>query len=249
MKNLILSSIMITAFIFMSSPMGTSEAEARNHGRKAAISVTGTGTVETTPDMAVISVGVVREAKTAREALSANNEAMAKVLAAMKEQGIADKDLQTSNFNISPNLVYPKRTSTGEQPAPRIVGYTVSNNLTIRIRELAKVGEILDETVSLGVNQGGGIQFLNAETKPFLKEARVKDVEDAKEKAQTLAEASGVTLGKILSINEGGSVNRPRPVAYARSATVAEAAAVPVAAGENSYSVTVQIRWAISEAE
>ena len=110
------------------SSAGAGEAD------KSTISVTGTGSEAVAPDMALVSVGVVREAKTARAALNANNQAMASILAVMEKEGIADRDLQTSGFNIQPRYFYPKRKANGEQPAPEIIGYVVSNNIDIRIR-------------------------------------------------------------------------------------------------------------------
>ncbi|MGI9353430.1 MAG: SIMPL domain-containing protein [Rhizobiaceae bacterium] len=212
------------------------------------ISVAGTGEISVAPDMALISIGVMREAETARAALTANNKAMASVLAAMKDKGIKDKDLQTSNFNIQPRYFYPKRKANGEQPAPKITGYVVSNNLDIRIRNLAKAGEILDLVVTLGVNTGGNIRFMNADTNEVLKNARTAAVKDAVEKAETLASAAGVGLGNILNITENSNRPAPVPLAQARTFAVQEdAGAVPIAGGENSYRVNVQISWEIAQ--
>ena len=211
------------------------------------ISLTGTGSVSIAPDMAIVSFGVIKEAKTARTALDENNKAMATILTAMEENGIEKKDLQTSGFSIQPKYFYPKRKSNGEQPAPEITGYTVSNNLTIRIREIEKAGEILDLSVTLGINSGGNIQFTNSDTTAVLKEARIKAVKDAMEKAQTLAQAAGVELGDILNISENTSRPRPVAIAQARSLSVQEDAAVPIASGENNYSVIVQMSWEISQ--
>lgn len=212
------------------------------------INLSGTGTANVAPDLAIISFGVVREAKTAREALNANNNAMAAVLAAMKEKGLEEKDLQTSNFNIQPRYHYPKRKSNGEQPAPKITGYVVSNNLTARVRDLSQTGEILDLVVTLGVNSGGNIQFTNANKDAILKLARINAVKDALDKAETLTSTAGVALGRILNISE--NFNQPRPVQFAkaaRSLAVQEDAGVPIASGENSYRVNVQISWEIAQ--
>jgi hypothetical protein len=189
----------------------------------------------------------VREAKTARAALTANSEAMAKVLAAMQTKGIQDKDLQTSNFNISPRYYYPPHKNGQERKPPSITGYTVSNNLAICIRDLNSVGEILDQVVTLDVNTGGNIQFANDNPKQAIVAARKAAMKDAIEKANTLANAAGVKLGKILSITENSRGGRPVPMMKARFAAEAMADSVPVAAGENSYSVTVSIEWEIDQ--
>ncbi len=207
------------------------------------ISLSATGSVQIAPDMALISVGVLREAKTARAALNANNQAMADVLASLKETGIEDRDLQTSGFNIQPKYTYPKRQSSGVQPAPTIEGYSVNNNLTIRIRDIDLTGEVLDKVVTLGVNSGGNVQFTNSDKASILKKARTRAVQSAIEKANTLTSAANIKLGKVLSINEGFSSPRPRPIAQARMSIQEDAGAVPIASGENQYSVTVQMSW------
>ena len=208
------------------------------------ITVTGTGTVAAKPDIALISFGVLREAKTARRALDENTKAMAAIFKAMKAAGIADRDIQTSQFSIQPKYVYPKQSSSGDQPAPRIVGYSVTNNLTIRVRKLDDTGKILDQVVSLGVNSGGNIQFRNSNTFDLLQEAREKAVENAKKKAATLAETAGVRMGRVLLISEPVSQTVGTDIRRARlSVAAAEGAAVPIAAGEQEYRVNVQVTW------
>ena len=211
------------------------------------ISVSGAGDATSSPDMAMISLGVQRQAKTARQALSQNNKAMASVLAALKSGGIADNDLQTSNFNIQPQYQYFKPSSTGRQQPPKIVGYIVANQLSVRIRDLAKLGEIIDLTITLGVNTGGNIQFLNENPEPLITRAREDAMQNAISKAKTLTGAAGVGLGRILTISE--SFSQPRPYAMAEMAMTrnAVADAVPVAAGENSYKVDVQVSWEIKQ--
>lgn len=214
----------------------------------ATINVSGSGTVAIAPDIAIINLGVLRQAKTARAALDANNAAMADVIAAMKAQGIADKDLQTANFNIQPRYQYFKRSKTGAQKPPQIIGYQVSNQLTVRIRDLKMVGAVLDQSISLGVNSGGNIQFTNDDPQQALNEARKKAMKNAIAKATTLSSAAGVSLGRILSINEQSSMPRPMPMAQARMVTKDFAeSAVPVQGGENSYRVNVTVSWEIAQ--
>lgn len=223
-------------------------AVSSDHERLSIIHVTGEGEIAVPPDIAAISVGVVRESQTARAALTANNNAMAKVLEAMKAQGINDKDLQTSGFNISPRYHYPPREKGHQQKPPKIVGYTVSNNLSIRIRDLEKLGKIIDQVVTLGVNSGGNIKFMNDNPKAALKQARKAAMADAVNKGQTLADAAGVNLGRILEISENS--HSPRPVTIARGQFVSEsmmADAVPVASGENTYHVSVNVKWEIDQ--
>ena len=211
------------------------------------IIVSGEGVETVAPDMAVLTLSVVREAETARAALDANTEAMAAVLQSMKDEGIDDRDLRTSNFSIEPRIIYPKsRSNGGTNEPPRIVGYTVRNSLTVRIRDLGRVGAILDTSVSLGVNQGGHISFTNEDPSAALAQARVKAMEAAIAKARLLAETAGVDLGKVIEISE--SARRPGPVAFARADMAAmEAAPVPVAQGENAYTVTVSVTFGIDQ--
>lgn len=206
--------------------------------------VSGTGERAVAPDLAVVGFGVVKEGRTAREALDQNNRAMTAVIDAMKAEGIEARDIQTSGLSISP--LYDNRPTSGPAPAegPRIIGYSVANNLTLRIRNLDRLGAILDIAVTLGVNSGGDIRFANADTTAIVAEARKAAVRDAAERAATLAEAAGVTLGPILEINETGTPPRPMPLAKARM--MEAASAVPIEGGENSYSVTVEIVWEIT---
>lgn len=209
------------------------------------ISVTGEGEATLSPDMALITLAVVEEAETARAAMDANNAAMAAVIAKLKEEGIEARDLQTSGLSINPQYVYPNNRNDEEKP--RITGYEVRNQLTVRIRDLTKVGAILDQSVTLGVNQGGQISFTNEDPSEALTEARKRAVEEAMAKAKTLAEAAGVTLGGVVEISERTS--HPQPVPMAGKMMRAEMAAdsVPVEAGENSYIVQVDVTFSIGQ--
>lgn len=216
-----------------------------NAPREAVISVSGEGRSAVTPDMAVLSFSVVSDAKTAREALDANNKSMTDVLKALKEAGIAERDLQTSGFAINPQYQYPDNSDGGNKP-PVLIGYQVANALTIRVRDLAKLGGIIDQAVTLGVNQGGSIFFTNDKPEAALTEARKAAVADAIEKAKVLSEAAGVSLGRVVEISENSRTPEPVPMMRAMSKEYA-ADAVPVAAGENTYNVTVNVTFAIKQ--
>jgi uncharacterized protein YggE len=213
------------------------------------ILVNGEGRVDIAPDMAILSLTVAREAETAQQALKAGSAAMNDVLDAMLAEGIEKRDLQTSRFSIQPRYVRPAPKTSGEVTAPQIVGYTVRNSLTVRVRDIDAVGRILDKSVSLGVNEGGNISFTNDEPSAAITSARIKAVQDAASKAQTLAETAGVKVGRILEISEQSYYPSPQPVAMSRMQLSVGAAsdAVPVVAGENSYSVTVNVNYAIDQ--
>ena len=222
-------------------------ASAADNDTPPRILVSGQGQVDIAPDMAVLSLMVVREAPTARAALDANSAAMAEVLKAMQAQGIAERDLQTANFSIQPRYTQPPRQSSGEREPPRIVGYSVRNGLTVRVRDIDRVGEIIDTSVTLGVNEGGRILFTNDDPSAALTQARVQAVREAMARAGTLAEAAGVKTGAVLEISEQSHSPRPVPMARADMAMAMSADAVPVAAGENAYTVTVSVAIAIDQ--
>ena len=205
------------------------------------IVVSGEGEATTAPDLALLSLSVMREAKTAREALDANNDAMAAVIAAMKAAGINERDLQTAGIQISPRYNYTNKPDGGQDA--ELVAYQVTNTLSVRIRDISKAGEILDKAVTLGVNQGGGITFTNENPAATIAEARKKAVADAIAKAKDLAEAAGVGVGKVLEITDQNFAPPPTPM-RAKSFDAA-GAAVPQEAGENSYRVQVNVTFEI----
>jgi uncharacterized protein YggE len=200
-----------------------------------AISVTGEATVSVPPDLAQVDAGVTSDAKTAREASDANSAAMGKVLLALKNAGIEQKDYQTSRLSLQPEYA-PNR----QGPSP-VVGYRASNRVTIRVRDVTKVANVIDTLVGAGANDIGGINFMVSQASKLLDDARTQAVADARRKAEIYAKAAGATLGAPLSISEEGAA--PRPVFRAKMA--AEMAAAPVAQGEETLSVTVNVSWAI----
>ncbi|ARQ59228.1 UNVERIFIED_ORG: hypothetical protein GGE64_003048 [Rhizobium etli] len=236
-------TVLMTALLALplaaAAPVLAQEAKPR----EAVISVTGDGESPMAPDMAIVTLSVVKQAKTAREALDDNNKAMKDVLDALKSGGIAERDLQTSGFSIQPQYNYPQPVD-GQQQQPQLIGYQTINAVTVRLRDLAKLGQVIDQSVTLGINQGGDIQFTNDKPEAALEEARKNAVAEAVKKAKTLSEAAGVKLGRIIEINE----NEPRPLpqpAY-RATMMKEAdAAVPVQGGETTYHVSVTVTFAI----
>ncbi len=227
----------------LAMPFASNAAETGK--REAVIVVSGDASSSAVPDIAIVSLGVTSLEKTAREALDGNNKAMGDVLKALKQQGIADKDLQTSGFAIQPQYIYPN-DGDGSQKPPVLTGYQVVNGLTVRVRDLAKLGAILDQAVTLGVNQGGDIRFANDNPAKAIDAARKSAVKAAFEKAKTLADAAGVKLGQVIEIRETASQAEPQPMMRMSMAKRAQDA-VPVATGENSYSVSVSVTFAIEQ--
>lgn len=215
--------------------------------REPVINVAGEGEASVAPDMAILSLAVVRNAETAAAALSANSAAMGEILSALKLGGVADRDMQTSNFSIFPQYRHNDPKNGVVEP-PRVVGYEVSNTLTLKVRDLKKLGGIIDQSVKLGVNQGGQIAFTNDDSSKTMAEARKAAVADAVARAKTLAEAAGVKLGRVLEISENQMRPMP-PQPMVRMSMAKEMAgdSVPVASGENTYNVTVNVTFALEQ--
>jgi uncharacterized protein YggE len=203
---------------------------------KRALSLSATGTVKTTPDKVDITTGVTSEGQTARDALDKNTDAMAKVVSGLKEAGIAPKDIQTTNFSVSP--IYEQRK---QGQAAFITGYRVSNQVHITVHDTSKLGDILDKVVSLGANQIGSIAFGVSEPEALKDEARKQAVRNALANAKLYAETAGVELGPVLSITEVEGRFSPR---FAEAAApVAMAKDVPVEAGTATVQVKVRVTW------
>lgn len=236
MPQRFLAPFMIS-LLFAAAPLGALAQEKEPSSR---IQISGEGEVHVAPDMAMIDLTVLREAETAREALTANNTAMRQVLDAMKEAGIAERDLQTSGINLHPRYRHPAKDNNLKEP--KIIGYTVTNSVTVRVRDLKIVGAVLDKSVTLGVNQGGNLRFVNNDTKAAMKEARTLAVADAMERAKTLADAAGIKLGRVVRMSE--QTHRPRPIPMAQRAMLAAAPSAE-SAGENTYRAVVDMVFAI----
>lgn len=207
----------------------------------ATISVTGEGRVEAAPDMATVSLGVTTEGDTAAAALGANSEAVASVIARLKAAGIEDRDVQTSGLSLGPHYDYGG-SSGGE---PKITGYLAANMVTVRVREIASVGAVLDGVVAEGANTLNGLSFGLQDSEAALDEARRLAVADATRKAQLYAEAAGVTLGRIQTIAEPAGAQPRGPVMMAE-ASFAKGGDVPVASGEVNLGASVEIVYEIA---
>lgn len=230
-------AMLCLAFPSLTAPAPAQETEPF----RRTISVTGTGEVRARPDIAIVALGVMKRAATAREALTQNNQAMAEIIAHLRQSGIDEKDIQTSNFSVNPAYQYDNQ---GQQP-PKIIGYDVSNQVTAIIRKLDALGTILDEAVSKGSNQIYGISFSIDDPSAREDEARKLAVEDAARKARLLAESAGITLGPILNISEM-LISPPIPLhAKAQRMEAAADSSVPVAQGEQVITVQVNVSWEI----
>ena len=199
-----------------------------------ALNLSATGEVKVAPDMATINFGLVTEATTAREAMAQNAAQMTQVAAALRRAGLAERDIQTSGLNLQAQYDYQ------ENQPPKLRGYQATNRVTVNIQDLTKVGTTADAVVAAGVNQIDGISFGLKDAKAAEDEARRQAVTALQSKARLYAEALGVTLGGIRSLNEGGGYQppQPMPMMFARSA-MAGADSTPVSAGELSVKIDI----------
>jgi len=194
------------------------------------VTVTGEASVNVAPDVAIVRAGVTSTGKTAREAMVANNKTMSAVLAALKESGIADADVQTSRLNLD--------ALRGRDNPQQITGFQAANRVSVQVREIAKAGDILDRLVNTGANSINGIEFVVSGASKALDKARAEAIADARRKAEIYAQAAGVTLGRPITIAEQGAPVRP----LMRMAAPA-AGGVPVAPGEEQLSISVAVSY------
>ena len=203
------------------------------------ISVSATGSVVVTPDEATINAGVTNEAETARGALSSNTKAMTKVVDGLKAAGIEAKDIQTSNFQLNPRYQNSGISKGGDTRA--IVGYTATNQARVKLRDVARTGEILDALVSLGANQMNGISFDVSNAEKLRDDARKAAMANARRRAELYATAAGVSLGPVVTISESAEFATANFGNHALFASAAKGAPVPVEAGSQRLDATVYV--------
>ncbi len=196
--------------------------------------VIGEGSVSVPPDYARVRSGVTTRAKTAIEATEANTKAMAAITAMLSNAGIAQKDIQTARFSVQP--IYESHQSNSEQ---KLSGFSVSNQINVTIRQIDKVGEILDRLVTTGATDVGNVEFLHSDSAKALDEAREAAVADARRKAELYAHASGLILGGVSWITEDSRYGAPMPMTALRAS--AAMASVPIATGEDTLHVRITV--------
>jgi uncharacterized protein YggE len=224
---------------FAIATFGIGKVAAANERRiERTVSVSATGSVSAEPDIAQISTGVVSEAETAKAAVSRNTALMKRVVDGLKAAGIAAKDIQTTSVNVEPRY---QHANDGRSPA--IIGYRALNQVQIVARDIAKLGEVLDQAVTLGANQLSGIHFEVSNAETLQDEARKQAMANALRRGKLYATAAGAELGEVLTIAEEVHMGPPRPVPMARSAVAAEA--VPIERGSQTLEVKVHVTWAL----
>src|SRR5665647_23978 len=225
-----IAPILIAAFVVAAQILVPHAARAADK----LVTVSGEATVAVAPDTAVIRIGVTSSAKTAREASDANAKQMTSVLAAIKDAGIADRDVQTSRLSLQPQYD-PNKSGTA-----RLLGFQVTNQVTVKIRDIDKLPAILDRAIGAGANEMSGIEFVVSEQSKLLDQARDEAVADAHRKAELYAHAAGVKVGRVVTITEEGSSPPPRPMQALR------AGSVPVAPGERMLRAVVTVSYELT---
>jgi uncharacterized protein len=221
-------------------PQSINVALTGSTSQQTGIWVSGTGEVTATPDIAILTLGVQAQESTVQAAQSEATVAMNAVMDALKANGVADKDIQTQWYNISPVTKWDDKTN--EQIT---TGYSVSNTVTAKIRDVSKAGIIIDAVAAAGGNltRINGISFTVDNPTAYDSQAREKAMQDAAAKAQQLASLAGVTLGKVIYISESGSYI-PQPIRLDASSGVGSAS-TPISPGELDITLTVQVGYAI----
>lgn len=201
------------------------------------LSVSAQAETKRAPNLATISTGVVTQAADANAAMRANAEQMNKVVAAIKAAGIADRDVQTSGVNLNPQYRY------AENQPPTITGYQATNTVNVTVRDIAKLGKLLDALVATGANQINGPSFDvdEQEKERAFDEARRAAVEKAQARAETYARTLGMRVRRIVSISEGGGFAPPRPVMMAMARAEKAAYDTSISPGENTLSVNLDV--------
>ncbi len=211
----------------------------------ALLTVNAEGKTARVPDLAVFNAGVTSQGKTAGEALSANAADMTRVIATLKQAGIADKDIQTSQISLNPLYGQPVVQPNGMViQEPRIIGYQATNTVMIRSRDIKNFGKVLDALVASGANQVNGPSFQLADPSAANDEARVSAIKTARARAELYARAAGLRVARIVSISESGGYAPPQPM-YAR-AMKAEADSTPISAGEVEAAVSVTVQFELA---
>lgn len=218
---------------FLSAPVAHAAEDA---AAPRTMTISATGVAAGKPDVATVNVGVLTQAETADDALNKNNQDMSKLFATLAKVEVAKKDIQTSQFSINPN--YAKSVSSSYNTRGKIVGYTVTNQVRIMVRDLDRLGSILDQLSKSGANQMHGISFGFSNPQPLQDKASIAAIHEARRKAELYAVAADVTLGAVLSINE--QYGRA-PQGMQKMAMMESGSSVPIAIGESQITAGVSI--------
>jgi uncharacterized protein YggE len=224
------------------SPAGALEAQVGGGGNDRWIEVTGEGGVSAPADFARLTFGVTTTAQDARDAMAANAKSANELVSLLKSDGVAPSDLQTSDISITPIFTQPSSSQPSVQP---ITGYTVTNSVTATVRDISRLGALLDKAVAAGANTIYGISFGQNDPSALLDKARPLAVADARRKAEIYAGAAGAKIGPLMQLTEEAGA---RPIAFtARTYSKAASAPTPIESGEDKITATVRARFELTQ--
>lgn len=238
--NAIILVVIMSVFLSilgLTNEQGKVNAQSTNTESTRTISVSGSGEVQTQPDLAIIDVGVQTEDESAQSALDENNTRTEALMDALDGAGIPEENIQTTRFQLIPNYRYDNENDT-----QTLIGYSVSNIVQVQTNDLDALGVLLDLAVDAGANTIQNIRFEVSDPESIANQAREAAVEDARNKAEQLAKLTGSALGIVMSIHETSS----NPVPVERPAFAAEAAGVPIEPGGYRLNISVEITWMLT---
>jgi len=245
--------LMVTASIFLlavsycaiSSQFQTQwfkniKAEITSQPYARTITVSAEGKVNAKPDIAVISLSVVTQGKTVKTVTQEGNVKMTAVIEAVKKLGVDAKDITSTQYNLYPQYIYP------ENQSPRLSGYNLNQDITVKVRDLEKVEDVLDSGIAAGANQVGQLSFDIDDPSGLKKEARAKAFETAKEKAEEMANAAGVKLGRVVTFSEDTGYQQPAYANYSMDMMAkAESAGAAIEPGSKEMNISVSVTYEI----
>jgi uncharacterized protein len=238
---------LLSVAAFFMAPIGGPPAHAYERqvidvGEERWVEVSGEASVDVAPDFARVTLGVTTTGKDAREAVAANAKAVNSLISLLKGEGVAAADIQTSTLSIAPQFSNTRSPSPTEQS---ITGYNVSDMVTVTVREISRLGSLIDKAVEVGANAMYGIAYGENDPSALLDKARPLAVADARRKAEIYASAGDAHVGRLMTLSEQRGA---QPLPFARGAYVQSAAAAPtpIEAGENRLTISVTARFELT---
>lgn len=241
-KVFILGAILVLGVLVYFTGQMAYQFISLNRQTENQISVSGEGKVFAKPDVALVSFGVTTQGRTTAEAIKDNTEKMNAIIQAVKDLGVEEKDIQSTNYNLYPQYNYT------EISGRKFEGYTLDQNIQVKIRDFSKTGDVLSKATEKGANVVGSLQFTIDNPEQLRQEARAKAIEQAKENAQNLAKVSGIKLGKLINVYENYN---PSPmlfkdVAIGMGGASPESAPAPtIQPGQQEINVTINLTYQV----
>ena len=240
-RTFLLAAILVVGILVFFVGQMVYQNKALDIQNQNQITVSGEGKVYAKPDVAIVSLGVTTQAATVADVTKGNTDKMNAVIDAVKNLKIDEKDIQTTNYNLTPNYNWTEKQGRVFQ------GYTLEQDVQVKIRDFAKIGDILSQATTNGANLVGDLQFTIDNPEQLKEQARAKAIEKAKANAQNLSKESGINLGKLINVYES---NYTMPTVYnsakAMGAGVAESAPVPtIQPGQQEIDITINLTYQV----